>query len=121
MLHRCYIFGSWTGCVALCRATLEAALGEKLQEQVNQVANSELRLKDLIDISGAFKLVDVPAEGCARQVQQMGNRALHPESRPYRITGRDLRRAYVSARCAVASVRRMTFAILGNSVVGYVR
>jgi hypothetical protein len=103
---RCYIFGFWSACVALCRAALEAALTECLRGRFFHTPGSDL--KDLITAAGKFKVLDAHAETCAQAVRGLGNQVLHPRSLPGPI-GRE------AGIHALSSLRGVLLHVYGGS------
>lgn len=74
---RCYIFGLFKGCVALCRASIELRLHEVLYKQLRLSTEIEIDLKNLINKAFNMKCLNHSAKEMAHRVRIRANKVLH--------------------------------------------
>ena len=70
-----YVLGSFGGCIALCRATVEQALKEGLQR--SECEDTSMAMGELIKAASWFGVIDSARESMASRVQFAGNQCMH--------------------------------------------
>jgi hypothetical protein len=73
---RCFVFGLWRGCMALCRSALEHGLRKQVTKKMGQAPSA---LTDLIKVATQLGLLDDAHATLAHRIRKIGNEVLHDE------------------------------------------